>query len=267
MRSPAILGGLALVLAAIALVISFISLFRAAAPGTGSVGAGPNLISRLTPCRWWSRPLTVMTPTAARPPLTTTIPPDSVDGRWYVFMYDENNVRIAHPTVKSLLGKPVDGPTGVDINGYAYGKDMVKTTEAGQWVSYVFLNPSTGREEVKHTLAQEARRPDFRLRLVRGQPPGTAQVEPHRLHRFPGAAGPPPLRPARPGRHHRLLQHPGKAWMASGTSLSSTRTTCWSAAPTWNGWGRTLRGDLGVDRHRLPLWRLHHGRHRGTATG
>ncbi len=77
--------------------------------------------------------------------------PDNVDGRWYVFMYDENNIRIAHPTVKSLLGKPVAGPTGVDINGYAYGQDMVKTTEAGQWVSYVFLNPSTGREEVKHT--------------------------------------------------------------------------------------------------------------------
>ena len=77
--------------------------------------------------------------------------PDSVDGRWYVFLCDENNVRIAHPTVKSLLGKPVDGPTGVDINGYAYGKDMVKTTEDSQWVSYVFLNPSTGREEVKHT--------------------------------------------------------------------------------------------------------------------
>lgn len=152
MRNPALLGGLALVLAALALVISVISLFSAAAP---EPAAPPP-----TPAKSDQPGYTVSLVEQAidryeangrQATIDYHNSPDSVDGRWYVFIYDENNVRIAHPTVKSLLGKPVDGPTGVDINGYAYGKDMVKTTEAGQWVSYVFLNPSTGREEVKHT--------------------------------------------------------------------------------------------------------------------
>ena len=77
--------------------------------------------------------------------------PESVDGNWYVFIYDENNIRIAHPTRPDLLGKPVDGPTGVDITGYAYGKAMAQTTEAGQWVDYVFLNPGTGFQQSKHS--------------------------------------------------------------------------------------------------------------------
>ena len=80
--------------------------------------------------------------------------PESVDGSWYVFLYDENNVRIAHPTRPDLVGKPVDGPTGVDINGYAYGQQMAQTDAAGQWVDYVFLNPATGEPASKHTWLQ-----------------------------------------------------------------------------------------------------------------
>ncbi len=77
--------------------------------------------------------------------------PDSVDGTRYVFMFDENNIRIAHPTRHDLLGQPVDGPTGVDINGYAYGPIFAQTDEGGQWVDYVFLNPATGEPASKHT--------------------------------------------------------------------------------------------------------------------
>ena len=80
--------------------------------------------------------------------------PESVDGTWYVFMFDENNIRIAHPTRLDLLGQPVDGPTGVDINGYAYGQLFAQTDERGQWVSYFFLNPSTGSPSQKHTWLQ-----------------------------------------------------------------------------------------------------------------
>ena len=77
--------------------------------------------------------------------------PASVNGPWYVFIYDENNVRIAHPTRPDLLGKAVDGPSGVDVYGYAYGKVIAETDEDGQWVDYVFLNPATGRQEYKHS--------------------------------------------------------------------------------------------------------------------
>lgn len=80
--------------------------------------------------------------------------PETVDGPWYVFIFDEDGIRIAHPTRPDLLGKPVDGPTGVDINGFAYGPLFTQTDERGQWVSYVFLDPSTGEPGTKHTWLQ-----------------------------------------------------------------------------------------------------------------
>ena len=80
--------------------------------------------------------------------------PESVDGQWYVFMFDENNIRIAHPTRLDLIGQPVDGPTGVDISGFAYGPQFAQTDEQGQWVSYYFLNPTTGAPSQKHTWLQ-----------------------------------------------------------------------------------------------------------------
>ena len=78
----------------------------------------------------------------------------SVDGPWYVFMFGEDNIRIAHPTRPDLIGQPVDGPTGVDINGYAYGPVFAQTDDQGQWVSYFFLNPTTGEPSQKHTWLQ-----------------------------------------------------------------------------------------------------------------
>ena len=80
--------------------------------------------------------------------------PGSVDGQWYVFMFDENNIRIAHPTRLDLIGQPVDGPTGVDISGFAYGPQFAQTDEQGQWVSYFSLNPATGAPSQKHTWLQ-----------------------------------------------------------------------------------------------------------------
>ena len=156
MRNPVALGGLALVLAIVALAVSLIGLFSGSS--TPAEPAAP-AVAKSNPTNYTvslvERAIDYYQTNGRQATLDYYNSPESVDGRWYVFIYDENNIRIAHPTVKSLLGKPVDGPTGVDINGYAYGKDMVKTTEAGQWVSYVFLNPSTGREEVKHTWLQK----------------------------------------------------------------------------------------------------------------
>ena len=80
--------------------------------------------------------------------------PESVDGTWYVFIFDESNIRIAHPTLPGLIGQPVDGPSGVDINGFAYGLQFARTDERGQWVSYFFLNPATGEPSQKHTWLQ-----------------------------------------------------------------------------------------------------------------
>ncbi len=76
----------------------------------------------------------------------------SVDGEWYVFVVDENDLVIAHPTVPDNIGQDLTGPLGTDINGYEFGSEMVSATEEGKWVSYTYLNPARDdAQEQKHT--------------------------------------------------------------------------------------------------------------------
>ena len=75
---------------------------------------------------------------------------ESVDGPWYVFILDESGLVVAHPTA-DLVGDTVHGPLGVDSTGYVFGPEFLTATEEGKWVSYIFLNRETGRDEVKHT--------------------------------------------------------------------------------------------------------------------
>ena len=69
--------------------------------------------------------------------------PESIDGQWYVFVVDENDLVIAHPD-GSLLGLDLKGPLGTDANGYEFGPEMVSATADGKWVSYVYHNPVNG---------------------------------------------------------------------------------------------------------------------------
>ena len=64
----------------------------------------------------------------------------SVDGQWYVFIIDENDLVVAHPD-PSRLGLDLKGWVGTDANGYNFGPEMLSATEAGKWVSYVYRNP------------------------------------------------------------------------------------------------------------------------------
>ena len=73
---------------------------------------------------------------------------DNVDGQWYVFIIGEDGYSIAHHN-PDILGR--DPALRVDSTGYFYGDEMVSATEAGKWVSYVFTNPDTGEETLKHT--------------------------------------------------------------------------------------------------------------------
>ena len=75
--------------------------------------------------------------------------PESVDGTWYVFIVDENDELIAHPD-PSLLGRHVD-ELGNTIDGERFTD--LEVTEAGLWVDYLFLNPATGQEGIKHSWA------------------------------------------------------------------------------------------------------------------
>ena len=64
----------------------------------------------------------------------------SIDGQWYVFIIDENDLVIAHPDPERR-GLDLKGWVGTDANGYEFGPDMLAATEEGKWVSYVYSNP------------------------------------------------------------------------------------------------------------------------------
>ena len=77
---------------------------------------------------------------------------DSVDDAWYVFIADENDIILAHPTVPENIGEDLKGPLGTDSNGYNFGAAIASATAEGKWVDYVYLNPAhDNRQETKHT--------------------------------------------------------------------------------------------------------------------
>ena len=76
--------------------------------------------------------------------------PESVDGQWYVFIYDENDVNLAHAANPALVGRPASDAVGP--NGYPAGAAVAAVAEeAGAWFSYTFPNPETGASETKHS--------------------------------------------------------------------------------------------------------------------
>ena len=75
---------------------------------------------------------------------------ESIDGQWYVFIIDENDLVIGHPDPRRL-GLDLKDWVGTDANGYNFGPDMLSATEDGKWVSYVYRNPEMGRLGADHT--------------------------------------------------------------------------------------------------------------------
>ncbi len=69
--------------------------------------------------------------------------PQSVDGQWYVFIIDQNDLVIGHPDPERL-GLDLKGWVGTDANGYEFGPEMLSADEGGKWVSYVYRNPESG---------------------------------------------------------------------------------------------------------------------------
>lgn len=73
--------------------------------------------------------------------------PESVDGEWYVSIYELDGTRLAHPYLP--LGENLlDG--GPDVTGRNFREEFIAVEDRG-WVSYVFLNPDSGEQEQKHT--------------------------------------------------------------------------------------------------------------------
>ena len=51
--------------------------------------------------------------------------------------------------IRNTLGRTRE--QRIDTRGYDYGAEFLTATEAGKWIDYVFLNPETEKETLKHT--------------------------------------------------------------------------------------------------------------------
>ena len=76
--------------------------------------------------------------------------PESIDGQWYVFIFDQDDMMLAHAANPALVGHPAsfaDGP-----NSFPAGEAVVAVAdEDGAWFSYTFTNPASGIVEAKHS--------------------------------------------------------------------------------------------------------------------
>lgn len=76
--------------------------------------------------------------------------PESVDGQWYVFIGDENDVMLAHATVPTNVGKHFNDVISSD--GYPAGAQVAAAAvEGGAWTTYTYLNTVSGNAETKHS--------------------------------------------------------------------------------------------------------------------
>ncbi len=76
--------------------------------------------------------------------------PESIDGQWYIFIGDEDDMMLAHAANPDLVGKPFSYATGP--NEYPAGSAVAASAdEDGEWFSYTYPNPSTGAVETKHS--------------------------------------------------------------------------------------------------------------------
>jgi hypothetical protein len=73
--------------------------------------------------------------------------PESVDGEWYVFIFDESDQLIAHAN-PDLIGMDLKGDLGLDSTGYRFGDLMLTATEEGFWVDYLFANLVSGNQGI-----------------------------------------------------------------------------------------------------------------------
>ncbi len=150
MRNGLLLGGLAVVLAAVALVISVIALISPpAAPDEPDDYEFHQSDREEFTVDLVKQALRRYDEEGREATLGYYNSPESAVGEWYVFIYDENDQAIAHPN-QDLLGRDLKGDLGVDVAGYRFGAVIAGAGEQGLWVDYLFLNPNTGNQEFKH---------------------------------------------------------------------------------------------------------------------
>ena len=75
---------------------------------------------------------------------------ESIDGQWYIFILDENDMMLAHAANPALVGQPASKAVGP--NNFPAGEAVIAAAdEDGAWFSYTFPNPASSTVEVKHS--------------------------------------------------------------------------------------------------------------------
>ena len=75
--------------------------------------------------------------------------PANIDGEWYVFIADANDLFVAHPAAPTLVGKNINEVPGLD--GTLIGIEIAMPPADGHWTNYVWPNPKTNKLEQKRT--------------------------------------------------------------------------------------------------------------------
>ena len=76
--------------------------------------------------------------------------PESMDGQWYVFIIDENDMIVSHAATPANVGVDIKALNGAD--GWPAGRVISRAASPeGAWVSYHFNNPVSGKVELKHS--------------------------------------------------------------------------------------------------------------------
>ena len=75
--------------------------------------------------------------------------PANIEGQWYVFITDENNIYVAHPLAPEFIGRDITQISGID--GSPTGAEIAMATTEGRWIEYLWPNPATNKIEQKRT--------------------------------------------------------------------------------------------------------------------
>lgn len=75
--------------------------------------------------------------------------PANIEGAWYVFIFDANDMFVAHPAAPSFIGKGITEIPGLD--GSLVGLEIAMATTEGRWTEYLWPNPETNKIEQKRT--------------------------------------------------------------------------------------------------------------------
>lgn len=75
--------------------------------------------------------------------------PASIDGQWYVFITDADDIFVAHAAVPTQIGKDLKTILGLD--GAPTGVEIAMANSDGLWTEYLWPNPETNKIELKRS--------------------------------------------------------------------------------------------------------------------